>query len=155
MIRTAVTEDIAALEILFAEGDAFHAAGAPDVFHAPRTPARPDEFYRRVFTDPLQCMFVAITDEKLVGVVHIVLRDVPLESVFNPGRLGVTDSVVVRSMHRGYGFGHQLMQHAEQWALEQGASAIELNVWEFPGSAIPFYEQLGYQSRLRRMRKHL
>lgn len=155
MIRVAVIEDSAALDLLFGEGDAFHAAGAPDVFRSPRAPARPDEFYRRVFSDPLQRMFVAVRDEQFVGVVHIVLRDVPSGSPFNPGRVGVVESVVVRATDRGRGIGHKLMQHVEQWAAEQGASAIELMVWEFAGSAIPFYEQLGYQSRLRRMRKPL
>jgi ribosomal protein S18 acetylase RimI-like enzyme len=45
------------------------------------------------------------------------------------------------------------MAAAERWARARGAEEVWLDVWEFNGTAIGFYEALGYETVSRRMRR--
>ncbi|MCP4426179.1 MAG: hypothetical protein GY803_16940 [Chloroflexi bacterium] len=45
--------------------------------------------------------------------------------------------------------------HADKWALAKGATTIELNVHEFNASAIRFYQNLGYETISRKMRREI
>jgi ribosomal protein S18 acetylase RimI-like enzyme len=47
------------------------------------------------------------------------------------------------------------MAAAERWAAERGLSEIELSVWEFNQSALAFYQELGYVTERRKMRRVL
>jgi ribosomal protein S18 acetylase RimI-like enzyme len=47
------------------------------------------------------------------------------------------------------------MDAAQEWAIARGATAIELNVYEFNEAAQAFYRQLGYATLSRRMIKNL
>jgi ribosomal protein S18 acetylase RimI-like enzyme len=48
-----------------------------------------------------------------------------------------------------------LMNTMEAWAVEEGATAIQLIVYEFNEAAIALYERLGYQTLSRRLSKEL
>jgi ribosomal protein S18 acetylase RimI-like enzyme len=43
------------------------------------------------------------------------------------------------------------MERAHLWAAAQGASEVELTVYEFNEPARAFYENLGYETRSRQM----
>ena len=154
-IREATAADTAAIDALFAEGDAFHAAGAPGSFRASSGPARPPEFYAQAFASPRERIFVAERAGMVVGLLHIALRDMPRQAPFIPRPYAMVEATVVAESARDMGIGRALLHHAEGWAREQGVPTLELTVWDFPGSAIPFYEKQGYTTRLRRMRKAL
>jgi len=47
------------------------------------------------------------------------------------------------------------MDTVHKWAIAKGATAIELNVYEFNKTAIAFYEALDYETLSRRMSKVL
>jgi diamine N-acetyltransferase len=47
------------------------------------------------------------------------------------------------------------MDEMHAWAVAQGAASIELNVYEFNQNAIRFYQNLGFQTFSRKMRKKL
>jgi GNAT superfamily N-acetyltransferase len=47
------------------------------------------------------------------------------------------------------------MAAAEDWAIAQGATSIELGMYEFNSNAREFYQQLGYSTLHRRMNKAL
>lgn len=153
-IREATTADANAIDALFAEGDGLHAAGAPGSFRA-TTPARPPEFYAHALATPRERIFVAERGGVVLGFLHVILRDMPSQAPFAPRPFAMVEATVVAESARGTGLGRDLMRRAEQWAREQGVPTIELTVWEFPGSAVPFYEELGYTTQLRRMRKAL
>ena len=63
--------------------------------------------------------------------------------------------VEVEESARGRGWGRELMQYAEAWALDQGAAQIELNV--FGGNAVArgLYRSLGYLESSVHMTKTL
>jgi GNAT superfamily N-acetyltransferase len=70
-------------------------------------------------------------------------------------RYALLQSLAVTEAHRRHGLGLQLMAVAERWAREQGASEMEIAVWEFPEGPLPFYERLGYTTRKRTLSRRL
>ncbi|MEL6937985.1 MAG: GNAT family N-acetyltransferase [Cyanobacteria bacterium J06598_1] len=57
----------------------------------------------------------------------------------------------VDKSHRRRGLGTWLMQHAQQWAKQQGYSQISLQVFEDNISALNLYQNLGYTPQARWM----
>lgn len=91
----------------------------------------------------------------LVGIIQCFLRTTPPIPFVIPRRFASIEDLVVSEQAQHQGVGQALTERVQQWAREQGATEIELDVWEFPTSAQPFYEKLGYQVTKRRMRKLL
>jgi ribosomal protein S18 acetylase RimI-like enzyme len=53
--------------------------------------------------------------------------------------------------HRHQGLGTALMQHAQNWAQQQGYLQISLQVFEDNDAAMQLYRKLGYQSQAKWM----
>jgi ribosomal protein S18 acetylase RimI-like enzyme len=149
-IRDATVADHPALAVLWGEADALHHAALPHVFAPPADPARSPETIAAILNDPDQCLLVAETDEELVGLVHLTLRERHPPMV--PKRFAVSEAIVVSATHRGSGIGRTLMDAAQRWSRDRGAREVWLDVWEFNAAAIGFYEALGYETVSRRMR---
>jgi diamine N-acetyltransferase len=100
-------------------------------------------------------LFVAKVEGKLVGFVHVIIRDSPAIPICVPRRYAIVDSIAVDKGFQRRGIGQALMEQAHYWAEEQGATAIELNVYEFNQGAIAFYQTFGYTATSRKMTKPL
>lgn len=91
-------------------------------------------------TDPLVCFFVA-EEKKLSGYIKLVLTGntyIPEQQAIEISRFYVARNF------QGSGVGKQLMVAAENYAVEQGCSAIWLSVWQKNPNAIRIYERLGF-----------
>jgi ribosomal protein S18 acetylase RimI-like enzyme len=152
-IRNAVIADYPALDALYAEGDAYHHAGAPQSFAPAAEPARTREVIQAMLDDPHQELLVAEIGGHTVGLVHLTMRERNIP--FVPKRIAVINEVVVSADQRGKGIGRQLMANAQELAASRGADEIWLDVWEFNKPALGFYESLGYQPVIRWLRKPL
>lgn len=153
--RKATAGDYNSLCELFDEIDALHRDNLPHIFQKPGGAAREQEYYAGLIADENVTLLVAEAGGKLVGFVHAVLRDTPAFRIFLPRRYIVVDGIVVKSEFQNRGIGKILMDKIQEWAIANGATSIELNVYEFNRSAISFYERLGYQSFSRKMSKEL
>lgn len=154
-VRKATADDYSALCDLFDEIDALHRDHLPHLFQKPNGPARDQDYYLGLITDENVALLVAEAGRRLVGFVHAFVRDAPAIPVFVPRRYAVVDSIVVTSGFQNQGIGRRLMEDAQAWAIAKGATAIELNVYEFNATAIAFYERLGYQTFSRKMSRQL
>jgi ribosomal protein S18 acetylase RimI-like enzyme len=154
-IRRATAEDYNVLCDLFDEVDALHRASLPHIFQRPNGPVREQDYYVGLVSDENAGLFVAEIGEKVVGFVYAVMRDSPSIPVFVPRRYAIVDSIGVESEFQNHGIGRRLMDTVHKWAIAKGATAIELNVYEFNKTAIAFYEALGYETFSRRMSKVL
>jgi diamine N-acetyltransferase len=154
-MREATAADYPAIAALYHESDAFHAAGAPDIFRLPPAPLLNSETFAGWLADPQQALLVAEVAGRVVGLAHVSIRDASPSPASVPARVAYLHELVVQPGQRGAGVGALLMQEVERWSRDQGATVVELNVWDFPGSAVSFYERLGYATRARRMRKRL
>jgi ribosomal protein S18 acetylase RimI-like enzyme len=155
LIRKATANDYDSLLELFDEIDIYHRVNLPEVFQKPNGPAREKEYYLRLIADENAGVFVAETDGKLAGYVHVLTKDTADFPVIIPQHYAVIDGIAVRSELQQHGVGKMLMDKAQEWAAANGAAFIELNVYEFNKNAISFYERLGYQTSSRRMRKKI
>jgi ribosomal protein S18 acetylase RimI-like enzyme len=108
-----------------------------------------------LITDENVALFVADGGDKLVGFVHAVIRDTPAIPVLVPQRYAVVESLGVKPELQDRGIGRMLMDTVHDWASSKGATAIELNVYEFNQTALAFYHKLGYETLSRKMRRTL
>jgi ribosomal protein S18 acetylase RimI-like enzyme len=154
-IRRAVPDDYDALCEIFDEVDRLHRECLPHIFRKPAAPVRDRAFLLNQISDENVGLFVAETGGQVVGLVHVLVRDTPPIPILVPRRVASIDSIGVEQRFTRAGIGRALMRQAEQWARDQGASAIELSVYEFNQAAQALYRNLGYQTQNRRMSRAL
>ena len=162
-IRAASEGDLDELDQIFDVVDALHREHLPHVFREPDGPAREREYMLDVLSDESYRLFVAVakepvqqdTDGAILGFVQVAIQDTPPIPLLVPRRVARVENLGVRKDARRAGVGRALMDHAQRWAEESGATEIDLNVHEFNQVAIRFYRNLGYATSSRRMSKRL
>ena len=154
-IRQATMADYVELCAVLDEGDAHHRKALPHLFRQPDGPARSRAYIASVIDNPYACFFVAERDGRIVGALHILLRETRDIPILVPRRFAVIENLIVSKPSRRTGIGRALMERAHQWALEQNVTEVELNVWEFNKSARALYVELGYETTKRSMNKLL
>jgi ribosomal protein S18 acetylase RimI-like enzyme len=150
LIREACIDDHAAIGRLYAEDDALHARGRPDMFQEPQEP-RSISFLRERLVATDATMFVAALDGAVVGFAFVKLGRPPRDAMHRPRLFAYLEELVVSSDCRRRGIGTSLMHRVEEWARDRKVDQIELIVWEFNDEARKFYESIGYATSYRRM----
>lgn len=149
--REANMQDYQALCSIFEEGDEYHRQALPHIFMKPDGSVRTKEFISSIITNENEVLFVAESNQTIIGVVHIGIRKAPYIDIMVPRSYAVIDNIVVLDVHRGKGVGKMLMKKVHEWISSKEIKHIELHVWEFNQSAIKFYEKLGYTTASRKM----
>jgi len=150
LIRPAIDTDYEAVCRVFAEGDAFHSRGRPDLFR-PATPSRSIEFFEYSLKDEERGLWVAENHEGIVGLVEWHVETRPERPNMFARRFIMVESLLVSETAQRQGIGTALMKTVHDWGRERQLTEIELNVHEFNQGAISFYKGLGYRTSLRRM----
>ncbi len=154
-IRGATAQDYEALCEIIEEVDTLHRQALPHIFQASGGPVRERVYILGLLADEDHGLFVAEVEGQVAGFLHVTVRDAPPIPILVPRRVAVVDNIAVKAAYRRAGLGRALMSRAEQWAQARGAAEVELNVYEFNGAAIAFYESLGYEAFSRRMGRRL
>jgi len=152
-IRPATPQDYKELCIIFSQVDKLHSDNLPHIFQQTDGPARDEAYILELLANEAVGLFVAEREGQLLGFVQVMFSESPPLSLFVPRRYALVDALAVREEFRREGIGWALMQRAEQWALDKGASSIDLNVHEFNQNAVNFYQKLGYLTASRKMSK--
>jgi ribosomal protein S18 acetylase RimI-like enzyme len=90
-------------------------------------------------------LFVAETGGQVVGLVSIWLEREPESFLTNLAGYAYLSDLVVLSAYRRRGIGTALLQQAEAYALEQGATALKINVLAKNRAAYDAYRKVGFQ----------
>ncbi len=154
-IRPATSADYDGLCAVLDEVDAMHREAMPRVFRNPEGPARAREYIDGLLADENVGLFVAEVGGRVVGMVHVLVREAPPIPIMVPRRFAVVDTLAVAGECRRAGIGRALMAEAERWAITHGAQDIELQVYEFNQGAQGLYRAIGYDTLTRRMAKPL
>ena len=154
-IRPARAEDYDDLCSLFDEVDSLHRTSLPCLFCKPPGTVRERGYVLSLMADPNVLLVVADVGGRLAGLAHVLVRDNPYLPVFAPRRYAIIDSIIVTEAVRRQGVGQLLADEVDSWAKAQGATSIELNVYEFNQAAMQFYAALGYTTQSRRLSKPL
>lgn len=89
-------------------------------------------------------IFIARYDEEIVGYTIVsCVKD-----------LGEIDSIFIIQKLRNKGLGKKLMEKAECWLSEQNANRTVISVADGNESVFPFYQSLGYLTRLTILEKN-
>jgi ribosomal protein S18 acetylase RimI-like enzyme len=153
MVRPAGEADYEDLCNLFEELDELHRVAVPQVFRLSEGPARPKEHIYGVLSDDNTTLLVAEDNGGLVGLIEVAVRESAPVPIMVPRRYGYIENIVVLNVSHRHGIGRKLMVAAEHWAKHKGATAIELNVWDFNDRAKAFFEAMGYSMASHRMWK--
>jgi GNAT superfamily N-acetyltransferase len=137
------------------ELDSFHANALPDFFRHLEEPARPLQWLIDTLENPESLLIVAEEGGTIIGYLWAQVRQNPPLPMFVSRRWLMIEAIGVTEAYRGIGIGQALMQYAHDWARARDLAEIELTVWEFNREAIKFYQELGYTTIMRRLRKTL
>jgi GNAT superfamily N-acetyltransferase len=78
-----------------------------------------------------------------------------LDVIHADAALAILTALVVGEAHRHHGIGRSLVDAAETWAIQRGASRITVATGLARAGAHAFYERLGYEHTARRYAKDL
>jgi diamine N-acetyltransferase len=145
-VRSARSEDYAALCVLWKAVDDLHARLLPGYFKRSAKPPRRRDEIERILRAPDEAVFVAEIDAggAVVGLVHVQIYDTPAIAMMVPKRRAHIDNLVVDEGHRRQRFGTRLLDAAASWARQHGAEDLLLTVWEGNDDALRFYEKAGF-----------
>jgi ribosomal protein S18 acetylase RimI-like enzyme len=143
-IRKAVASDRSELQDCFAELQAFERLLEPNRA-APETIA--DAYIDGLLADCADtggAIFVAETDEGIVGFVCVLSRKISKDIIYQEREHAYVTDLVVSKDYRNRGVGKQLMHAAEAHASASGATRIRVGVLNANVVAHGLYRQLGY-----------
>jgi diamine N-acetyltransferase len=146
-------DDYNGVAVVFDEIHELHRQALPHVFRAVEGRALERTYFEEVLTDPEADWLLAERAGEILGFASVRIVHAPDRPMLVPRRFAEVSSLAVRADHQHSGIGRALMQAAEHWAAGQAINEIQLNVWEFNGGAIAFYERLGYVAERRTMRR--
>jgi ribosomal protein S18 acetylase RimI-like enzyme len=132
-----------------------HRAHLPDIFQETHQVPPTRDFLEDMVYGGEGAFFLAEAGTEVVGALTVRLAASRSAPFLVPGRRAVVDTLGVTRAWRGRGIGRMLMEAAEAWATRQGATEVQLTVWEFNTGALGFYDALGYGSGNRMLRKPL
>ncbi|MGH2368105.1 MAG: GNAT family N-acetyltransferase [Chloroflexota bacterium] len=148
VIRTATIDDVEALTDVYISSARHHAALDPEYYAVPDREAVVAHLKAALGgeDDTGAVRRVAEVDGIVVGSAMVELRSASSASMLRPA-LAASVGVAVLGDRRGARIGSRLMEAAENWAREHGATLMTLDALAANVDALRFYERHGYQRR--------
>jgi ribosomal protein S18 acetylase RimI-like enzyme len=143
LIREVTENDFKEISALQYEIDSYHSQALPQIFKTMKG-GRSREILAKDIADENTTLFVAEYSGKVIGLVHAFIGEAPDFPVLVKRRYVAVIEIIVKEEFRRAHVGLELMNKVEQWALDNGISTVELNVWDFNEPALAFYKKLGY-----------
>ena len=150
-IRAATMDDFEAICPLLRELDEYHVRILPGVFQPIDDAELQRERIARFVENDEAELFLAASDDEIVGLVTIRIADMPDAPMFLPDRRACIEDLVVSSASRGQGIGKRLLAHVSEWARGRQLQSIDINVWSENKMGVAFYQSHGFQPRCQKM----
>jgi ribosomal protein S18 acetylase RimI-like enzyme len=154
-IRLGTVSDYPRAHAVIAETFSFHQQAEPEFFQKSDSPPPTLATIEALLGDDSGAWFLAEHQGEVIGFVTVQLRPPAQEPYLVPERRALVQNLGMLTGWRSQGIGRALMERAEGWARQHGATILVLNVWEFNTGALSFYETLGYSGFSRNMWKAL
>jgi GNAT superfamily N-acetyltransferase len=160
VIRKAVLGDIPSLCELYFEFHEHHARSIPDRLQSLGLYEnfKPDSLISSldsIITDEDAVIFVVENSGDLIGFVEAYVREDEDNSMRISYRHSYLQSLMVKDVHREGGIGRRLLEAVEEWAKDKFAVEMRVDIWEFTGNPLGFYEEMGYRTLRRSLIKSL
>jgi GNAT superfamily N-acetyltransferase len=161
VVRHATRDDAHALAELSLESSAYYARMAPEIFAAGEREGFAEWITTEWDEGPDTLALVAEVDGAIAGYVEAVVQEPEHwrrffgNRDFRERRLFV-NAVLTAEAYRRRGVATLLVETAEAWGRERGASVALLDTWADSPVSVPFWEQrMGYSRRSIVFRKEL
>ena len=141
-IRYATREDGERVIALLAEIADYHHEGRPDIFKSNFTKYSMEEYYE-LLTKKDERILVCEDNGQVIGYAICQIKEIKDSVVRNDSRYLYLDDLCVTKEKRRSGAGRALIEAVKKMAAELDCEKVELNVWNFEGSAMDFYEKCG------------
>ncbi len=162
VVRAPRPEDAAAIARIWLDNATYYVELDPGAFRLPREDGL-GEWIEALLAEPLrpnELALVAECDGEVAGSLEAAIvepmADADRQFVAEVGerRLLVNNLGVHRRYWRR-GVGRALMDAAEKWGREQGATLVCLDTYLGSAVSVPFYEELGYHRHSINFRKRI
>ena len=141
MIRKASLNDYNQISKLVSEVHQLHVLNRPDVYLDLKQPFSYDSFLQ-LLEEPTSNLFVIEnSNQNLIGYGIINFLKTRSLTIMKPSTIAYIDDFCISSSYQHQGYGAQLFDYLKEYAKEQGATSLQLTVWEFNEPAIAFYEK--------------
>lgn len=155
-VREAIVNDYIDISSLVLEVHNLHVKNRPDVFLEVDNPFLKEQFEDLLNSNDTKLFVVENVDNKDLGAYCIVkIMSTPCLQIIIQNRFAYIDNFCVKDSYKRNGVGKLLFQHIVDYAKSEGASSLQLSVWEFNQDAINFYEAVGMSMRNRKMELNL
>ena len=153
IIRNLKLEDFDDVNNLFMQLHNLETEQRPDLFRKIEKPTTSRAWdFEASLADNSKIMIGAEVDGKIVGFVIIQIRRAEYK-IQTPRTFAYFENIVVDENYRRKGIGTAIYQESIKRAKEQGATSVELKVWNFNSGAIKFYLSLGMSVQSLTMEK--
>lgn len=154
-IRPAAEGDQAQLSELFDELDELHRQARPDIFRKSAGDARSRDDLAALIGEDGGTILVADRGGRLLGLAVALLRSPRSHPLLITRKVVEIDNVVVHRAAQRHGIGRRLVLACVDWARQRGADDVEIGVHDFNTGAIAFYEAMGFEMSMHRLRRRL
>ena len=153
-IRRATINDMGKINNLLCQVLEIHHEGRPDIFKGNAKKYTDDEL-RNIITDDEKPIFVAESDEDVVGYAFCIFQQYKNNNILTDIKTLYIDDLCVDETKRGMHIGRNLYEYVLDFAKKSGCYNVTLNVWECNKKAKGFYENLGMEVQKTYMEKVL
>ena len=151
MIRKAKIIDIPNICKLLNIVNDVHANLRPDIFIIGKRKYTEKEL-ESIINDNTKPIFVYVMDEKVVGYVFTIIKEIMGNNLLPRTELYIDDLCVDRE-YQNKGIGRKLIEYVIEFGKENKIDSITLNVWNGNDSANHLYQELGFKPRKVNMEK--
>jgi GNAT superfamily N-acetyltransferase len=145
---------------LYFEFHEFHVRGVPDRLLSLGDPDAFDSSelcsaLEKIIENEDAALFLAEVAGQPMGLAEVCVRQDEPHPAKISRTYGHLQSLIVGEAFRRQSIGGQLVEAAQRWAGEKGATEMRLDTWEFADGPLGFYERLGYRTLRRTLVREL
>ena len=143
-IRNSIKRDLDDICNLSDQINNFHYQHVPGIFSKPTGSEKEREFWSERLSQDDALFLVVEVDDRVQGYITARLTENTIIPFLIHKKVCRVGTIVVAETVQGNGIGRAMMRKIEQWAMDNKADEIRLEVMEFNKGAHEFYDSLGF-----------
>ncbi|AYE52768.1 GNAT family N-acetyltransferase [Priestia megaterium NCT-2] len=143
--RTAKLDDYTEVNKILGESLELHANALPSMFDNQMAVLSQEQYQATLYYATIDIL-VAQYRNQIIGASVVELKYNPPTTLAPLSYTAYIQYFGVKKGFQNYGVGKSLFSATKQWAVQKGASDLQLTVWAFNEKARAFYESLGLKN---------
>ena len=113
-----------------------------------------NKYFENIYANKNNCLFIA-KDNNNIAIGYAFCKITTSDDGPHINHIALIDGLYVNEEYRHQGIATKLIEECKTWAIEAGATIIELNVMSENINAINLYENIGFKELEKKMRLFL